>query len=144
MDSPNLKLLINFTMAHSLAIDAEWGVHIIRYVFCTIDREIQLKKILFIFVLFMSFSVSAASNNSGYSSVIEVKVWPSYIDIYLEAESICTKEGHKTRYVLSKEENEMYSTLLAAMTAKMVANVNYDCRGDGVAEIFGVRVKPQT
>jgi len=31
MDSPHLKLLINFTMAHSLAIDAEWGVHIIRY-----------------------------------------------------------------------------------------------------------------
>jgi hypothetical protein len=84
----------------------------------------------------------SAANNSGYAKVIETKVWPTYIDIYLDVESACSNETTKTRYILDKTEREMYSTLLAAMTAGMVANLNYDCRADGIAEIYGIRVKP--
>ena len=29
------------------------------------------------------------------------------------------------------------------MTSEMVANLNYNFRADGVAEIYGIRVKPQ-
>ncbi len=106
--------------------------------------KLLMNKVLFITSLLFAFSANATSYNSSYSNVIEVKVWPTYIDIYLEAKSVCTKEGHEKRYVLSKEEKEMYSALLAAMTAKMLANLNYKCRDDGVAEIYGVRVKPST
>lgn len=50
---------------------------------------------------------------------------------------------HTNRYILDKAEKEMYALLLAAMSAGFIANVNYDCGSNGVAYIYGVRVKPQ-
>ena len=98
-----------------------------------------MKKLVLLLFLLPSFN--AISADTGYSEVTEVKVWKTYIDIYLTAENNCSQ--HRTRYILAKEEKEMYSTLLAAMIAKMVANINYNCRNDGLAQINGIRVKPE-
>ena len=92
---------------------------------------------------FFSQLLSAAENDSTYGSVIEIKVWPTYFDIYLNVKSVCGNNSQTNRYILGKEETESYSILLAAMTARMVTNLNYDCRSDGVAVIYGVRVKPE-
>jgi hypothetical protein len=100
--------------------------------------------LLFFCLVLLTFVSYAAAYNSGYGKVVETKVWPTYIDIYLDVESTCDNASNRTRYVLDKTESAMYSTLLAAMTAKLVANLNYDCRGDGIAAIYGVRVKPQS
>ena len=37
MDSPNMRLLLNFTMAHSLEENAKFEVHIIRYVYFNME-----------------------------------------------------------------------------------------------------------
>ncbi len=101
-----------------------------------------MKKMLLAITLLLPQLLLAAANNSTYASVVEIKVWPTYIDIYLDANSICSNTANATRYVLAKEEKEMYPILLTAMTARMVTNINYDCRADGIAEVYGVRVKP--
>lgn len=82
-----------------------------------------------------------ASENTNYGIIKEVKVWPNYIDVYSEHESVCTKSGHKDRYILAKERNQTYSIVVAALASGMKVSINYECGESGVAEINGVRVK---
>ena len=102
-----------------------------------------MKKTLLSLILSVPFMINASPYNSGYAAVTEVKIWPDYIDIYLDTNNACPKEGHETRYVLAKEQQEMYSTLFAAMMAQLATSIKYTCRDDGVAEIYGIRVKPK-
>lgn len=83
----------------------------------------------------------AGPHNTNYVGVKEVKVWKTYIDVYSESVHQC-EHGDTTRYVLSKEEKEMFSIALSAMVSGMKANINYFCGSDGKPQIDGIRVKP--
>lgn len=104
-----------------------------------------MKNLLITTFTFLSMIATAGPNNTNYAGVTEIKVWPTYIDIYSESENVCNNEsspGNKFRYILNKDEKEMYSLLLAAMTSKMKANMNYTCTAANLANIDGIRVKP--
>lgn len=84
---------------------------------------------------------AVASENTGYSLIKEVKVWTNYIDVYSEELSVCSKSGHKDRYILSKDRDQTFSIVVAAMASEMKVSISYACGDSGVAEINGVRVK---
>ena len=91
---------------------------------------------------FIAVSAIAGPNNTGYGEIIEIKVWPTYIDIYSAQSHVCPHE-QKQRLILDKNEKEMFSIALAAMTSRMQANINYSCSANGVPKVEGIRVRPQ-
>ncbi len=97
--------------------------------------------LVLICLILLSTSAFAGPNNTGYLKIIEIKVWPTYIDIYSENLNVCSY-ADKRRMVLKKDEKEMFSLAMTAMASGMKANINYSCRADGLPNIEGIRVKP--
>lgn len=100
------------------------------------------RHLLAILPFFVLPSAFGGPNNTGYVEISEIKVWPTYIDVYSENNHVCSS-SHSNRYVLSKDEKEMFSIALATMTARMKANINYSCDSSGLPQVEGIRVRPQ-
>ncbi|OZG72360.1 hypothetical protein BTA51_16655 [Hahella sp. CCB-MM4] len=100
-----------------------------------------VKKLLYMPLLLMPMLSNATDFNTGYLTVTELKVWKTQIDVYFNVSNQCSNSNHKMRYLLERKESLMYSSLLAAMTSGLKANVNYQCNSEGYPEIQGVRIK---
>jgi len=99
-----------------------------------------MNKTAILLLILLSWGSSVWAIDTNYVGITEIKVWTAYIDIYTEAEHECMDQ-QKHRYNLRKEEKEMFSILLTAMTAKNKVSLNYVC-SNNKPQINGVRVKP--
>lgn len=100
-----------------------------------------MKALVFGVLVSLGSVVYAGPYNSAQVAVAEIKVWPDYIDVYIEDDHECSFSD-KHRYVLNKEEKEMFAAALSAMQYGMRASVNYSCDTVGRPVIEGIRVKP--
>lgn len=98
-----------------------------------------MKKILISLACFTGI-LMAQTYNSGYAEVSQVKVWKTYIDVYLTADHTCT-HSDKKRYIVAKDADQMYSGALSAMMANKTVNINYKCSINGFADVQGIRIK---
>lgn len=97
-----------------------------------------MRKIILYLLCFPAISIA---HDTGYESVTEIKVFKTIIDIKSSASTVCPNENHTERYLLDKNEKEMYSLLLTAMASGKKANLMYSCDESGYSVIEGVRVR---
>ena len=99
-----------------------------------------MKIILFSVLLLASASVNAI--NTPYLKVGELKSWPTIIDVYFEnLQHHECEGGHKTRYLLDREESNHLTLLLSSLMSSKTVSLSYECNAQGFPEIRGVRLK---